>query len=146
MKALALGALLVVAAAACGTPAGAVFKTTAIQPDGSYPMPVALGDLTGLVVAIESAMGEPAGAFDEPSVRQDPNDAKAVILTFFTGACDDDAAVSFRRSDTGFVLRVDVREGFSLGGCTAQLLIRGLRIRLSEPVTVDSIAALGIPS
>jgi hypothetical protein len=143
MKAPALGVLLVIAAGACVPPAGAIFKTTAVQPDGYYPMPVTLGDQTGLVTAIESAMGDARGGFDEPNVRRDPDDAKAVILTFFTGACDDDTAVSLRRSGGGFDLRVEVHDGFSLGGCTAQLLIRGLRIRFSEPVAAGSIIALG---
>jgi hypothetical protein len=143
MKALILGALLVIAAGACLPPAGVIFKATVVQqPDDSYPMAVTLGDQTGLVTAIESADGDTTGSFAELDVRPDPDDAKAVILTFFTGACDDETVVSLQRSDVVFHLRVEVRAGFSLG-CTAQLLIRGLRIQFSEPVAAGSIVALG---
>ena len=51
------GALGIVVAAtfvvACGPPAGTLHKTTLTTPDGSFEMPVTLGDQTGLVVAME---------------------------------------------------------------------------------------------
>jgi hypothetical protein len=141
MKTVSLVAITVVVVAGCLAPAGRLFTTTAEQPDGSSSMPVTLWDQTGLVTAIESASGDPGTGVDRPNVRPDPRDASAVVLTFFTGACDRDTVVSLQRSGTGYELQVAVRGAMILGPCTAQLLIRGLRIRFSQPVAPDSIAA-----
>jgi hypothetical protein len=99
-----------------------------------------LGDQTGLVTAIESAPGEGDG--EGPSVRPDPDDPKAVIVSWGTGACDDDTGVALQRSGAGFRMDIDVHEGFNLG-CTAQLLFRGLRVRFSEAVPADAIDVFG---
>ena len=110
------------------------------QPDGSYAMPVVLGDQTGLVTAIESAPGEGGG--DLPSVQPDPDDPNAVNVTWGTGACDDDTGIALQRSGARFRMDIVVNAGFSLG-CTAQLLFRGLRVRFSEAVPADAIDVFG---
>jgi hypothetical protein len=103
-------------------------------------MAVVLGDETGLVTAIESAMGESTGEL--PGVRPDPDDPNAVIVSWGTGACDDETAVTMQRSGGGLRVGITVNAGFSLG-CTAQLVFRGLRVTFSEPVPADSIQVSG---
>lgn len=142
MKVSTMVLLLAVLMTACQGPAGTTFGATLIQPDGSYPITVVLGDQIGLVTAIDSASGDWNGG-DLPLVEPDPDDANAVILSWGTGACDDDTAVSFQRSGAGYRLDVEVHDGFNLGGCTAQLLIRRLVIRFAEAVPANSIVAFG---
>src|SRR5919112_1638047 len=98
MKALTLALVAVVSG--CQSPLGTQFRATVVQPDASYPMPVVLGDQTGLVTAIESAPGDRAGLL--PSVKADPDDSNAVIVSWGTGACDDDTGVSLQRLSAGF--------------------------------------------
>jgi hypothetical protein len=138
MRAIAsLGLVLAIVAAACLPPAGTLFKTTVVQPDGSYPLPVALGDQTGLVTAIEPIVADGSGSF-ELAVKADPDNANALILTWIGGACDDDVAIALARSESGFSLFLDTKAGF--GACMALGLFRAIRIRVSEPIAADSIA------
>jgi hypothetical protein len=125
---------------ACLPPGGTLFKATVRQPDGSYPLEVVLGDATGRVIAVEPGLGHGNGS-GLPLVEPDPDDPNAVIISWATGACDD-VAMSFQPSNTGYRLDVDAHERIGLG-CTAQLLIRGLRIQFSEPISADSIIASG---
>lgn len=133
--------LLTFLAAACQAPAGKVFKATVVQPDGSYPMPVALGDQTGLVTAIEPANGTWSSG-DLPSIQVDVGDPNSVIVSWGTGACVDDTGLSFDRTTTGYSLSIQVHSGLILG-CTAQLLVRGLRVRFSAAVPANSISVQG---
>lgn len=141
MKVLTLALFVGVFTTACLQPAGTLFRATALQPDGAYPMPVTLGDETGFVVAIESAPGD-YGDGDLPHVQSDPEDPNAVIVSWGTGACDDDTAASFKGAAAGYRLDLDVNEGFPVA-CSAQLLIRGLRIRFSTPIPADTIGVFG---
>jgi hypothetical protein len=126
-----LVAVLVVACA--GDPAGTLFRTTVVGPDGSYAQEVVLGDRTGLVEAIEPA--ELIGV-DEPEVVNDEDDANALIFRWSNGACDR-PAISFTRSGERFDLRVAFRQKF--GSCMAILLFRAIRIRLTEPIAPNRI-------
>ena len=137
----AIGVLLAFVVAACGGPAGTVFKIVTASPDGSNRMPVALGDETGLVTAIEGAKGSSGVGFEQVLVEADPADAKAVIVSWTSGACDDDTSIGFKRSGTDFTLRLRVNNGFETG-CTANLVFHAIRIRFSEPVPADSIEAI----
>ena len=103
-------------------------------------MPVVLGDQTGLVVSVEPALGVNPDQH-LPNIQPDPTDPNALILSWGTGACDDESVVSVKRSGTGLRLDVEVRSGFNLG-CMGLLVFRGLRIRLSTPIP-DSIEAFG---
>jgi hypothetical protein len=141
MRVLALGVFLTLTMAACLRPAGTLFETTVSQPDGSYPMPVALGDQTGIVTAIEPALGD-SSARTEPLVEPDPADAKNVLVSWIGGACDNDVALSLQRSGSTFALHLDVHGKLGLG-CPAVGLIRGLRIRFSEPIRADAINPSG---
>jgi len=138
MKGLTLA--LVAVLSSCQAPAGTQFRATVVQPDGSYAMPVVLGDQTGLVTAIESAPFE--GYVELPSVRPDPNDPNAVIVSWGTGACDDDTSLALQRSGPGFRIDIAVNAGFTLA-CTAQLLYRGLRIQFSTAVSADAFDVFG---
>jgi hypothetical protein len=119
-----------------------VFKATVHEPDGSYPLEVVLGDETGQVVAVEAALeAVPIEISLLPLVEQDPADPNAVLLSWATGACDD-VAIALRKSDTGYEINVDAHERIGLG-CTAQLLLRSLRIRFAAPISADAITASG---
>ncbi len=125
---------------ACTAPAGVQFRATVAQADGSYPMSVVLGDQTGLVVAIESATSE--GGDKRPFVEPDLGDPKAVVVTWATGACDDDTAIALRRMATGFRMDIEVHAGIDLG-CTAQLVFRSVRVSFSEAVPAGTIEVSG---
>ena len=134
-------ALLVAAVSmGCERPAGNLFRATVAGPEGEYPMPVVLGDQTGLVVSVEPAQGVNPDQH-LPNIQPDPTDPNALILSWGTGACDDESVVLVKRSGTGLRLDVEVRNGFSLG-CMGLLVFRGLRIKLSTPIP-DSIEAFG---
>lgn len=138
MRYSALGAVLAAVVVACGPPAGRLFHTTLTNPDGTYPLPVTLGDMTNLVVAVEPGAGDPSAEL--PSVRADPADPNVLILAWLGGACEDESVVSFWQDDVSYVLRVEARGGPGLGGgCPAIGLLRAIRITTSEPVPIDLI-------
>jgi hypothetical protein len=126
--------------AACGAPpAGTRFEATVAAPDGSYAMPVILGDSTGLVRSIAAAPGEPGEGFDRLSITTDPQDANALLVAWPSGACEDNTTMSFVRLNEGFGLYAYVNGGIAFGGCPAILLFRRIRIVLSEPVAPQAI-------
>jgi len=134
-------------ATACGTPAGTLFNATIQQPDGSNPLPVVLGDETGLVTGIEVvSIDWPAGvggSTDGPFVQPDTSDPNAIVVFWITGACENDVAMSFKPVGAGFDLHVAVHGKF--GSCTANALFRQLRIRFSRSIPATQITAtLGI--
>ena len=145
MRRTALGIVFAAAVVACGPPAGRLFNTTLTNPDGSYPLPVTLGDQTNLVVGIEQGPREPFPDF-EPAVRSDPADPKALIVTWLGGACEHETVVSFWPEGDGYYLMISSRGGPSLfGGCPAIGLFRAIRIKTSEPVAIDLINLIGRP-
>jgi hypothetical protein len=136
---LAAGMLAVVALAACGPPAGTLFHATLSSPDGSYSMPVTLGDTTGLVLSMEpTARVEWLG--DQPIVTADPADPNVLILSWMGGACEDETVIGFWPAEDRFGMYVSPRGATPLfGGCPAIGLPRALRITLSAPVAPDRI-------
>ena len=141
MKAIAIGLSLAVVVAACLPPAGTLFRTTLSTPDGAYPLPVALGDQTGLIVEIEPAEPDSAARI-EPLVQPDPTDPNAFVVTWLGGACDNDATIAFQRSGSGYALHLEVHDKIGLG-CSDLGILRGLRITTSTPVPLNSITASG---
>jgi hypothetical protein len=146
MKAYALSLFLTFIVAACLPPAGRVFQTTLLHtspsnPSGDHPLPVTLGDQTDLVVGIEPTEGDERGGL-EPLVQSDPADPNALILSWLGGMCDNDAAVSFQPSGSGYALHLQVHQKLGFG-CPAAGLLRGLRITTSEPIPPGSIAVSG---
>ncbi len=137
MQALVLGLLLASVAGACLPPAGRQFQTTLSTPSGEYPLPVLLGDETDLVVAIEPAESDAFGGL-EPVLQADPTDPNAFIVVWIGGACDNDAALSFRPSGPGYALHLEVHGKLVLG-CTAAGIGRAVRIRASEAIRIGTI-------
>ena len=143
MRSIAVGFVLAVALVACWPPSGRLFHTTLTSSDGSYPLPVTLGDQTNLVVDIEPGPTEPFPAV-EPFVRSDPANPNALILTWLGGACEDESVVVFHPGGGRYDLAVSSRGGL-FGGCPAIGLLRAIRIRTSEPVAIDLIDVIGRP-
>jgi hypothetical protein len=137
---MTLGLFVAVVVAACGSSEGRLFQTVMPTVQGD-PLPVALRDLSGLVTGIEPAEFDPR-ATTGPLVGADPADPGAFIVSWLGGLCDDAAALSFRRSDSTYALRLEIRlkPGF---GCPAAGVPRGLRIETSSPIPADSILISG---
>lgn len=139
MRHSALLVILALVVVACGSPRGRLFHTTLASPDGSYPLPVTLGDRTNLVIGIDPGARDSSASVD-PSVRSDPGDPSVLIVSWLGGACEDESVVSFWPDDGGYWLTVASRSGPGLGcGCPAVGLPRAIRIKTSEPVAVDRI-------
>lgn len=141
MRALLTGAILTAVLATCGPPPGVLFNTTLSNPDGEFPLPVALGDTSGLVVGIGPAQFDPAD-FRDAGVLADPTGPNAFILTWLGGMCDSDAGLVFSLSDSGYDIRLEVR-GKLGGACPAAGILRGLRIETSQPIPVATITISG---
>jgi hypothetical protein len=140
MRAAAIPLVLTLFATGCAGPAGTQYRTSLPEPGVAAPFPVVLGDQTELVVGIEpaEAMGFPPF---ELAVHEDPVNASAIIATWIGGACDDEAALTFRRDGPGFSLHLQVRRGW--GACTMAGISRTLRILTSSPIPLDSIRPSG---
>jgi hypothetical protein len=141
MRRVALGILVAAFVVACLPPSGRLFHTTLTTPDGSYSLPVTLGDQTNLVVGFEPGPTDPFPDV-EPTVRSDPADPKAMILTWVGGACEDETVVVFHPGGGRYDLAVSPRGGL-LGSCPAIGILRAVRIRTSEPVAMDLIDVIG---
>ena len=137
MNRLTVGLLLAVVVAACGPPPGALYRLTLTTAEGAYPLPLVLGDQTGLVTGIEPAEFD-ARDFPHLLIEADRKDPNAFIITWGTGACDDDATVAFYPSRSGYGLDLAVNGGITVG-CTAQVIYRAVRITTSAPIDVHSI-------
>lgn len=142
---LLIGAALLGAATvvACTAPSSsrqfsAVLQVSAETP----PLPVVLSDETGQVTRVESGPIDPGGAYAELATRADPSDPNAFIVSWLGGACDNDASLTFKRSEGGYVLNVAIHGKFVMG-CTALGVARDVRIVTSSPIPVDSIVAAG---
>jgi hypothetical protein len=96
------------------------------------------------VTAIASAPLDPSTAYLKLTVRADLAGPNAFIVSWLGGACDNDASLTFKRLEAGYVLNVAVHGKFSLlGGCTAAGVLRDVRIVTSSPIPLDSIVAAG---
>jgi hypothetical protein len=140
-----IGVALFSAAAvvACSGPSsGREFSAVLQASGGTPPLPVVLSDGTGLVTGIESAPMDPSSAYSELAARADPTDPNAFIISWLGGACDNDASLTFKRAEGGYVLNVAVHGKLGLG-CTAAGVARDVRIVTSSPIRVDSIVAAG---
>jgi hypothetical protein len=135
-----VGLALAVILAACGPPAGTLFKVTLSDPDGTYPLPVMLGDQTNMVLGIEQADHEILAAI--PSIEVDPKDPMVLVIRWMGGACDNDAVLTFYPMSAGYGLDLTTRGKIGFG-CIALGVPRGLRIAMSAPVDVGSITFTG---
>ena len=127
---------------------GAFLEST-VQPvlqvsDEVPPLPIVLSDETGLVTGIASAPMDPAAGYAQPAAREDLTDPNAFIVSWLGGACDNDASLTFKRDEGGYVLNVAVHaKGGLPAGCTASGILRDVRVVTSSPIPVDSIVAAG---
>ena len=134
MRAAAALLLTLIVAACGGSPAGVLFQTTVANADGTYPMPVTLGDTTGLVTSIEAVVLRDWPG-DGPTVQVDPTNPNALVLSWMGGACEDETVVGFWPVEGKFGMYVAPRGGVSFfGGCPAIGVLRAVRIHLSAPV------------
>jgi hypothetical protein len=134
-----LGIVLATLAAACGPPAGTLFHTTLTTEDGSYSMPVTLGDTTGLVVSMEPGVADPPAGSDA-SVSTDPANPNVLIVRWFGGACEEETVLGLWPDGDDFGMYVALRGGPGLGGgCPAIGINRAVRITLSSPIAADQI-------
>ena len=136
-----VGLVLALVVAACGPPPGTVYRLTLVDPEGNFPLPIALGDQTGLVTSIE------ADEWDEtwdgmPSIKADPDDPRTLLVRWLGGACDNDATLVFYQAAAGPALDLTTHGKLGLG-CTAQGIHRGIRVTMTEPVAPDSITFTG---
>jgi hypothetical protein len=105
---------------------------------------VVLSDETRLVTGIEPGTMEPGADDAELAARTDPIDPNAFIVSWLGGACDNDAALTFKQAEGGYLLNVAVHGKFGFpGGCPALGVPRDLRIITSTPIPVDSIVVAG---
>ena len=104
-------------------------------------MPVVLGDETNLVTAIEPVpgVGDPG---PEAEVRADAQGPSSFLVSWIGGLCASDLAMSFARAGSGYTLTLEGHEPL-LGSCPAVGIGRGLRVTMSAPIPLDSIAVTG---
>ena len=140
IRRIALILAMAASAAACQQPGGQLFRTT--LPTSVYqPLPLVLRDQTGLVTGIEpAAMDKPT--FGDPLVLTDPSDPDAFTVSWIGGLCEGDAALSLWRADPQYFLQLVVTPSGGTG-CPMAGVVRGLRIRTSSPIPVDSIHVVG---
>lgn len=140
MRGIVLVATIAALVVACGPPAGTLFRATLTSPGGSYPLPITLGDTTGLVVSIEPLMLQDWPG-DGLTVTADPGDPNALVLSWLGGACEDETVILFWPVEDRYGMSVAPRDGPGLlGGCPAIGLFRAIRITLSKPVAPESIS------
>lgn len=137
LRRIAVGLVTAVVVATCGS-AGQQFRTELPNP-GAQPVPVLLSDETGLVTGIGPAEPDPDVDVD-PVVEADPADPEAFIVSWFGGLCVEDAELVFRPSESRYFLNIEAPSG---GNCPAMAVRRGLRIKTSSPIPVESIVVTG---
>jgi hypothetical protein len=126
---------------ACSGPPSSRQFSSVLDLAGEFPLPVVLSDETGQVTAVESAPSAD-GAATELAVRADPTNSNAIIVSWLGGACDNDASLTFKRLEAGFLLNVAIHGKFVLG-CTALGVPRKVRIVTLSPIPVDSVVVAG---
>ena len=145
MRTLSFAICIAVSLGACLGPSGQLFKTTLLHisegnPAGDLPLPVVLGDETGLVVSIEPAAGETSDL--KPTVRPNPEDKNSFTVSWLGGMCDSDAQLLFRPHESGYSLALIVGRKLGLG-CPAAGVPRGVLIKTSAHLALESIETFG---
>lgn len=123
-------------------PSGHLFRTSLSNGDGYAPVSVVLADQTDLVTGIEAA---PAGRDAPPTqatIRPDPNDTTAFIVTWMGGLCASDIALSFGRTGSGYALHLEGHKP-ELANCSMVGIGRDLRVRTAAPISLELIGVVG---
>src|SRR5262245_28435871 len=104
-----LATLLVVPVviAACGAPSGTLYSTVLRNPDGSYSLPVTVGDETGLVTGIEGTTNDSNFGL-QATVEADGLNPSAFLVSWLGGACTDSASISIRKTEKGYTVHLQV--------------------------------------
>ena len=140
---IAVSLLSAAAVAACSGASSRQFSAVLQFSEETAPLPMVLSDETGLVTGIALAPMDPLANYAEAVARADSTDPNAFIVSWLGGACDNDASVTFKRHEGGYLLHVTVHGNF-LGGCTMNAIPRDVRIVTSSPIPVDSILTGGV--
>ena len=135
----AVSLVLAVLVAACSSPPAGRLFTTSLPTDGYAPLPVVLGDETGLVSGIEPG---PAGA-TAPSLeaRADPAGPNGFVVGWMGGLCSSDVALSFKRTASGFAVHLEVHD--KVGSCPMVGISRDVRVKTTAPISIESIEVTG---
>ena len=143
MRNIALSVLVAASIVGCSGPQGPeprLFRTALLQAD-DQPVPVVLGDQTGLVTGIGPA-ADPQGIDNLPVILADPSDPLAFVITWVGSVCDEEAALSFKSNEGGYRLQLTVSPGAR--GCQMLVAVpRGVRIVTSTAIPVSSIEPTG---
>jgi hypothetical protein len=138
---IALGVLVAALVVGCSGPTDPEpqFFNTALPQELDQPLPVVLGDQTGLVTAIGPAT-DPQGNTGLPVVLADPSDPMAFVITWLGGPCEKNAALSFTRKEGGYLLHLTASQNTE---CPLIGYPRGVRIVTSTAIPVGSIEVIG---
>jgi hypothetical protein len=142
MRSIWLGVLVAASIVGCAGPQGPeprLFRTA--LPLGYQPLPVVLGDQTGLVTGI-GPVADPQGDDELPVILGDPGDPMAFVITWVGSVCDENAALSFKSKEGGYRLQLSVSPG-ALGCQLLTAVPRGVRIVTSTAIPVSSIEPTG---
>ena len=139
MRSAVAAVIVALLLAACLPPSGRQFQAT-LGIAADEPLPVTLGDQTGLVEGIEPAWLDnppPVSSFTLASGRS-PHEFVALWLG---GLCDNEAILSLTATASGYAMHIEVRRKF--GSCPGAGVVRSLRIELSKPVDPDTVTLSG---
>jgi len=97
-------------------------------------------DETGLVTGISQATVDSTIGYD-PSLKADPSDPNASILTWEGGGCDTGTDLTFHVVNGSYLVNISSHEG--LGSCSGAAAPRAIRIETSSAIQVTSITIAG---
>lgn len=144
MKRVGLLVLVAAIVVACGPPPGRQFEMSLVYPDGSYALDVKLGDKTELVAGIEAGPQEPWPP-GQQSIRSDPADPMALILTWEGGACEHETDIAVWPEGDRYNIAISSMTSL-FASCPAIGLLRAIRIKTSKPVAIDQIHLVDLSS
>lgn len=124
--------------AACASQ-GRTFQVT-LGTDDTRPLPVNIRDETGLVTGITEATVDSTIGFD-PSLKADPSDPNASILTWQGGGCDTGTDLTFHVVNGSYLVNIASHEG--MGSCSGGAVPRAIRIVTSRAIPASSISVAG---
>jgi hypothetical protein len=141
---IAFSLLSAAAVAACSGGSSRQFSAVLQFSEEAAPLPAVLSDETGLATGFASAPMDPLADYAHAVARADPTDPNAFIISWLGGACDNDASLTFKRHEEGYLLHVTVHGNVGFpGGCMMIGIPRDVRIVTSSPIPVDSILTGG---
>jgi hypothetical protein len=139
MQAAVAAVFVAILLGACLPPTGRQFHATlGIAADD--PLPVTLGDQTGLVEGIEPAWLDNPPPISSLTLAGGRSPHEFVVL-WPGGLCDNEAILSLTSTTSGYAMHLEVRRKF--GSCASVGLVRSLRIELSKPTDPKTVTLSG---